>query len=159
MPHWEQKLFGALLAGLLGCCGCPAQQISPGDKIAKLISAAQEQTAYTLHYDGSYRRMRYPGGDVPRDRGVCTDVLIRAFRAAGVDLQQAVHEDMQESFSEYPQRWGLSRPDPNIDHRRVANLMTFFRRQKKSLSLPVQIPAVLPGDVIARGIWVAGFCM
>ena len=86
------------------------------------------QTRSPVIYDGSYRRIAYPGGDVPESIGVCTDLIIRAYRRVGVDLQVEVHEDMKRGFGAYPQLWGMSRPDPNIDHRRVPNLQTFFRR-------------------------------
>jgi hypothetical protein len=117
--------------------------------VEKVLAAAREQTAYTLYYDPAYRRIAYPGGDVPRERGVCTDVIVRAFRAAGVDLQQRVHEDMRENFAAYPRRWGLTQPDPNIDHRRVPNLMAFFKRAGKSLPIPRDPGAIQPGDVVA----------
>ena len=99
------------------------------DPAAVVLDAARAQIGKTIFYDASYRRMRYPGGDVPLERGVCTDVLIRAFRAAGVDLQVLVHEDMTRAFEAYPKTWGLSRPDANIDHRRVPNLKVFFERR------------------------------
>ncbi|MFT4682546.1 MAG: hypothetical protein ACJAU0_002348 [Flavobacteriales bacterium] len=84
-------------------------------------------------YDPSYFSMAYPNGDVPSDRGVCTDVVIRTYRVLGIDLQRFVHEDMNSNFAVYPQRWGLKGPDKNIDHRRVPNLMTFFERKGKVL--------------------------
>jgi uncharacterized protein YijF (DUF1287 family) len=115
----------------------------------KIIASALEQTTYTLSYDPAYVTLRYPGGDVPRDRGVCSDVIIRAFRSAGVDLQKDVHEDMRQSFARYPRLWGLARPDPNIDHRRVANLMTFFKRKGKSLPVASTADAYVPGDLVA----------
>ncbi|HOY67964.1 MAG TPA: DUF1287 domain-containing protein [Candidatus Ozemobacteraceae bacterium] len=93
-----------------------------------LLQSALEQTHLTRVYDPSYVKLAYPGGDVPIERGVCTDVVVRAFRAAGIDLQKLVHEDMARHFDRYPRRWGLKRPDPNIDHRRVPNLETFFTR-------------------------------
>jgi len=99
----------------------------------RLESAALERTTHSVHYDGRYRRLDYPGGDVPDDVGVCTDVVIRAFRGVGIDLQERVHEDMLAEFAAYPNRWGLQRPDPNIDHRRVPNLQTFFTRAGESL--------------------------
>jgi uncharacterized protein YijF (DUF1287 family) len=99
------------------------------DFVERVIAAAVAQTAQATRYDGSYRRIPYPGGDVPADVGVCTDVVIRAYRAAGVDLQQRVHEDMALAFSAYPKVWGLDRPDANIDHRRVPNLQAYFRRK------------------------------
>lgn len=112
----------------------------------ELAAAARAQVGVTVSYDPSYRRLAYPGGDVPRDRGVCTDVVIRAFRAIGVDLQVQVHEDMRRNFSRYPQLWGMRGPDRNIDHRRVPNLMTFFARRSKSLPLDAEYRA---GDVVA----------
>ena len=115
----------------------------------QVVAAAHEQLDQTLYYDPSYRRLAYPGGDVPVDRGVCTDVIIRAFRKADVDLQVLVHDDMKAAFSAYPQHWGLSRPDPNIDHRRVPNLMTFFERKNKALPLSRDPAGYLPGDVVA----------
>ena len=95
----------------------------------ELVVAARQQVGVTVIYDGSYRVLAYPGGDVPIERGVCTDVIVRALRdARGVDLQKLVHEDMRAHFRDYPQRWGLARPDANIDHRRVPNLMKYFER-------------------------------
>jgi uncharacterized protein len=102
--------------------------------VEQVIAAALAQTGQRVRYDGAYRRIPYPGGDVPSEIGVCTDVVIRAYRAAGVDLQQRVHEDMKDAFAAYPKLWGLSRPDPNIDHRRVPNLQTYFRRRGAQLT-------------------------
>jgi len=101
-----------------------------------------------VRYDGSYRKIAYPGGDVPDHMGVCTDVIIRTYRAAGIDLQVEVHEDMRAAFSEYPTRWGLGKPDSNIDHRRVLNLMTFFRRQGAAVSVSRDPADYLPGDLV-----------
>jgi uncharacterized protein YijF (DUF1287 family) len=129
--------------------GGRGRALSDSETLNSVIAAAKGQTAYTLYYDPAYRRLAYPGGDVPRDRGVCTDVIVRAFRAVGVDLQRLVHEDMSTAFRAYPQQWGLSRPDANIDHRRVPNLMTFFERSGAALPIPRDSRAVLPGDVIA----------
>ena len=127
--------------------GPPAQAGSP-DTVRDVIQAARAQIGRTVIYDGSYRRIAYPGGDVPLERGVCTDVLVRAFRAVGVDLQVLVHEDMQSAFSQYPKTWGLSRPDANIDHRRVPNLAVFFRRHGISLR-PTKTPSdYIPGDIV-----------
>jgi uncharacterized protein YijF (DUF1287 family) len=100
---------------------------------ANLLSAASAQIGVTLFYDPRYTRIGYPGGDVPIERGVCTDVVIRAYRALGVDLQQRVHDDMTRHWSAYPKLWGLRAPDRNIDHRRVPNLATYFTRHGKSL--------------------------
>jgi uncharacterized protein YijF (DUF1287 family) len=90
----------------------------------------------------------YPGGDVPLERGACTDVVVRAFRNGGVDLQREVHEDMARNFGDYPTKWGLSRPDSNIDHRRVPNLRTFFERKNKALPVTEKRADYLPGDVV-----------
>lgn len=116
----------------------------------KVIAAAKEQTEYTLHYDPTYAVLGYPGGDVPRERKVGTDILIRAFRqGANIDLQKAVHEDMKRNFAAYPQRWGLRAPDPNLDHRRVPNLMTFFTRRGKALPVTRFPEDYRPGDIAA----------
>lgn len=114
----------------------------------RVVQSARQQTEYTHHYDPAYVVLDYPNGDVPRDRGVCTDVVIRAFRAAGVDLQKEIHEDMATHFAVYPKQWGLSRPDPNIDHRRVPNMMTFFTRHKAELPSTTAPKSYLPGDVV-----------
>lgn len=108
-----------------------------------LIAGAVAQVGRTRSYDGSYRKLPYPNGDVPLETGVCSDVVIRAFRRARIDLQQLVHEDMKRSFDAYPRNWGLRRPDTNIDHRRVPNLATFFRRKGKAVD-----GAWKPGDVV-----------
>jgi len=111
-----------------------------------LAKAALAQVGVTRHYAPAYVRLKYPGGDLPLDRGVCTDVVVRAFRRIGVDLQVAVHDDMKAHFRAYPRMWGLRAPDPNIDHRRVPNLMTFFERHGKSVSGREPFE---PGDVVA----------
>lgn len=113
-----------------------------------LVSAARKQIGVTVTYDGSYRTLRYPGGDVPSDRGVCTDVVIRAYRELGIDLQRSVHEDMRANWSAYPKRWGLKKPDTNIDHRRVPNLDVFFQRHGASLPLRTRADAFKPGDIV-----------
>lgn len=113
-----------------------------------VVTAAKEQVGRTRGYDPSYRRLGYPMGDVPLETGVCTDVVIRAFRKAGIDLQVLVHEDMKANFSRYPRQWGLRRPDPNIDHRRVPNLQTFFRRNGRSLPVTRTAADYHPGDVV-----------
>ncbi|RUS65821.1 hypothetical protein CUZ56_02666 [Saezia sanguinis] len=114
-----------------------------------LVGAAREQVGSTLIYDGSYVRLDYPGGDVPMIRGVCTDVVVRAYRTAfGYDLQKTVHEDMQRAFSAYPSIWGMSKPDRNIDHRRVPNLQTFFKRQRAALAVTDNAQDYAPGDLV-----------
>lgn len=109
----------------------------------RIVSAARAQVGVTVTYDPAYRRIAYPGGDVPQSTGVCTDVVIRAMRSVGVDLQRLVHQDMKRAFSQYPPKWGLRRPDSNIDHRRVPNLQTFFRRTGRAVSGPPR-----PGDFV-----------
>ena len=121
----------------------------PEDKAARLVEAARAQIGRTLSYDGAYVRLRYPMGDVPIEHGVCTDVIVRAFRALGIDLQQEVHEDMRRAFRSYPQLWGLRSPDPNIDHRRVPNLMRFFARRGKERPVSSNRADYLPGDIVA----------
>ncbi len=113
-----------------------------------LVDAAIERLSHVVVYDGGYRRIDYPMGDVPDDIGVCTDVVIRSYRAVGIDLQQKVHEDMTASFAEYPNLWGHTRPDPNIDHRRVPNLQVLFERHGVSLSRSKNPDDYLPGDLV-----------
>jgi len=104
-------------------------EVSVSENFAdRLVEAALYRTTQKVRYDPAYVVLDYPGGDVPADTGVCTDVVIRSYRALGIDLQPLVHEDMKDSFSAYPKLWGLKRPDKNIDHRRVPNLETFFKR-------------------------------
>lgn len=114
----------------------------------RLVAAARQQTQSRVVYDGSYVRIGYPLGDVPTNRGVCTDVIIRAYRAIGVDLQALVHEDMQANFKSYPHLWGLTRPDSNIDHRRVPNLQAFFARSLARQPAAVLGNEYLPGDLV-----------
>jgi len=118
------------------------------DIAADLARAAEDRTRHHVIYDPSYVRLDYPGGDVAPDRGVCTDVVIRAYRALGIDLQVRVHEDMRRAFAQYPKIWGLRRPDPNIDHRRVPNLEVFFERRGAALPVTSDPSAFRPGDVV-----------
>lgn len=119
------------------------------DFALKLVEAARFQIGTTIHYDPSYQTLTYPNGDVSADRGVCTDVVIRALRKSnGTDLQQWVHEGMTTHFSLYPSSWGLRRPDRNIDHRRVPNLRTFFQRQAWSLPVSRHAADYKPGDIV-----------
>ena len=115
-----------------------------------LIANARRQIGTTIHYDGSYEAILYPGGDVDPSRGVCTDVVIRAYRGVGLDLQVLVHEDMKKNFAAYPSKriWGLSKPDKNIDHRRVPNLQKFFQRQNAELSKDLSRSPAKPGDLL-----------
>lgn len=121
----------------------------PNDYVDRLVAAAVAQTRSHVTYDGSYRRIPYPGGDVPDTIGVCTDVVIRAYRRIGVDLQVKVHEDMKRAFRAYPQSWGLPGPDPNIDHRRVPNLQTFFRRSGAALPVSRDPGHYRAGDLVS----------
>jgi uncharacterized protein len=114
-----------------------------------LQRAARTQIGVTTRYDARYKPIPYPNGDVDIQSGVCTDVLIRAFRRHGIDLQRLVHNDMRANFKAYPQRWGLHSPDPNIDHRRVPNLMVYFRRSGKQLLISNKSVDYSPGDIVA----------
>jgi uncharacterized protein YijF (DUF1287 family) len=130
----------------------PALALAPAARgegwVDRLTRAADGQIGRTVTYDPAYVRLDYPGGDVPADRGVCTDVIIRAYREGlGVDLQKLVHEDMSRAFAAYPRTWGLARPDRNIDHRRVPNLETFLAR--RGAALPPGTP-VRPGDLVTQ---------
>jgi uncharacterized protein YijF (DUF1287 family) len=118
--------------------------------LKKLSAAAMERTHHTVRYDSKYVRIPYPGGDVPADTGVCTDEVIRSYRALGIDLQKEVHEDMAANFGKYPNhlRWMQISPDANIDHRRVPNLMVFFSRKGTSLPLSENAHAYRPGDLV-----------
>lgn len=117
----------------------------------KLIAAAEKQVGVTTVYDPAYRRLAYPLGDVPMQQGVCTDVVIRAYRAAfGIDLQKLVHEDMKSAFSGYPAIWGLKRPDHNIDHRRVPNLEHFLKRHGAALPITGSGTDYRPGDLVTQ---------
>lgn len=115
-----------------------------------LVAAAIDRTKQSVTYNGAYFRIDYPNGDVPENYGVCTDVIIRSYRAIGTDLQVLVHEDMARDFSAYPSNriWGLSRTDKNIDHRRVPNLQTFFSRHGTSLSVSRDPKEYAPGDLV-----------
>jgi uncharacterized protein YijF (DUF1287 family) len=116
--------------------------------VTKLIAAAIAQTKQHVIYDGSYRRIPYPGGDVPSNRGVCTDVIVRAYRAVGIDLQQRVHEDMLRDFASYPKHWGMREPDANIDHRRVPNLQIFFQHEHAQKDVSSRASDYQAGDLV-----------
>lgn len=126
--------------------------LSSGERIAL---AAEQQVGVTTIYDPQYVKLDYPNGDVPAERGVCTDVVVRAFRAIGVDLQVRVHEDMQKNFDAYPKDWGLKAPDSSIDHRRVQNLTTYFQRMGKQIKGSDADVDFKPGDIVAwrLGSW------
>lgn len=114
----------------------------------KLSDAALSLTKDKVTYDPAYFTLKYPNGDIPADKGVCTDVVIRAYRKLGIDLQKEVHEDMKKNFSKYPKNWGLKRPDTNIDHRRVPNLRVFFAKFGQSKSIETNPALYAPGDIV-----------
>lgn len=124
-----------ILSGAAGLMGLPRGGVlparaQPSQRALALINAARSQIGVTTRYNGAYQRLPYPNGDIPRQTGVCTDVIIRAYRDAfNLDLQSYVHEDLKQNFDHYPALWGLTKPDRNIDHRRVPNLETFFARR------------------------------
>jgi uncharacterized protein YijF (DUF1287 family) len=120
-------------------------QVKIKDRFAdSALTLIQQRVAY----DGRYFAIDYPNGDVPPNKGVCTDVVIRAFRKVGIDLQRKVHEDMKSNFSSYPKIWGLKHPDKNIDHRRVPNLMVFFQRHGLVLPITNNPKDYVPGDIV-----------
>ena len=128
-----------------------AQSTGPASRqefTKRLVTAAIERTHHSVRYVSAYVRIPYPGGDVPADTGVCTDEIIRSYRAVGVDLQKEVHEDMAQSSTAYPSRWGRTHPDSNIDHRRVPNLMVFFQRKGESLLITTKAEVYAPGDLV-----------
>ncbi len=140
-----QRPIGAFAALLLVATSALAD-VGFGQRIAM---AAAEQVGLTLHYDPAYTQLAYPGGDVPLTRGVCSDVVIRAFRREGIDLQQLVHEDMRANFAAYPKNWGLHRPDRSIDHRRVLNLQKFLARRGFARPITQNASDYQAGDVVA----------
>lgn len=145
-----------LLLFLFACTGntsgdtvANAGQPAHKDFYGKLSDAALSIVDINIEYDPAYYKIPYPNGDVPADKGVCTDVVIRAYRKMGIDLQKEVHEDMRAHFSKYPKAWGLSKPDTNIDHRRVPNLQVYFSRKGKSLPVTENAADYKPGDVVS----------
>ena len=122
-----------------------AQPQTPAER---LIAAAYAQVGVTRSYDPSYRRIAFPDGDVPLESGVCSDMVVRAYRGLGIDLQRLVNDDMRRAFVAYPHLWGLTHPDPNIDHRRVANLATYFTRHGEKLPISSDAKDYRPGDIV-----------
>lgn len=139
------RMFGFFLLSAMVMAG-PGNSFSAG----KLVTAAKARTLVNVRYDGRYIRIPYPNGDVPNAIGVCTDLVVRAYRKVGIDLQQRVHEDMRANFMRYPSKriWGLNHPDPNIDHRRVPNLQVFFGRFGESLGASGNPTDYVPGDLV-----------
>jgi uncharacterized protein YijF (DUF1287 family) len=127
----------------------PNAEPAPTVVTSAIVSAARAQVDVTTKYDPAYVRLAYPCGDVPLDRGVCTDVVVRALRdALGVDLQQRVHDDMSTAFAQYPKAWGLTKTDSNIDHRRVPNLQRYFERSGYALPVTNDARDYVPGDLV-----------
>jgi uncharacterized protein len=146
---------GVFVAVISGCNPAESSQLVQRNapKSNKLVANARAQIGVTLTYDPAYSVLTYPQGDVPRAKGVCTDVIIRAYRDAyGIDLQQLVHADMKADFAQYPKIWGLTGPDTNIDHRRVPNLRTFFNRKGASLPISRNAKNWRPGDIFTSMI-------
>jgi len=138
-------LLAAILLLPLSINAQPATALGP-----RVAAAAKQQIGITKEYDPAYATITYPGGDVPIRTGVCCDVVIRAIRKVGIDLQKEVHEDMQKNFSAYPQKWGLTKPDTNIDHRRVPNLMRYFERHQIVLEEKLKLKeSYQAGDIVA----------
>lgn len=137
----------SLFTGLVTVLAAPPALALSGDDV---VDAARLRTQADVRYDPKYVTLTYPGGDVPADTGVCTDVIIRTYRNAfGFDFQKAVHEDMRRSFASYPKIWGLKRPDKNIDHRRVPNLEAFLKRQGAALPITKNPEDYKPGDIVS----------
>jgi uncharacterized protein len=147
------------LTGILSLTLLPRSALSDAKTVLaepwaeKLIAAAKSQIGVTLSYDPAWRRIEFPGGDVPRSTGVCTDVIIRAYRDAfGYDLQREVNADMKRNFPAYPSNWGMTRADSNIDHRRVPNLRAFFRRRGAELPVSDDASQYRPGDIVTQNL-------
>ena len=163
MLYFRSLTLALMVIGLVACCGSspanhdielelverPPTTEMHSPAIRKVLESADDQTHTTTGYTQTYYSIPYPNGDVPRETGACTDVIIRGFRNAGIDLQKEVHGDMAANFSKYPRKWGLSTTDTNIDHRRVPNLQTFFERKGKALAITRNAEDYRPGDVVS----------
>ena len=146
-----RELLATTFVAVLAAAQAPTDPSTIRQEFLKrLVAAAIERTHHTVRYVPAYVGMAYPGGDIPADTGVCTDEIIRAYRAVGVDLQKEVHEDMKHNFSAYPRigKQRAARPDANIDHRRVPNLMVFFSRQGEVLKITSRADDYAPGDLV-----------
>jgi uncharacterized protein YijF (DUF1287 family) len=149
----DRRSFTGMALTLFAAQRCAAippetETIIASGRAAKLITAARKQIGVTVQYDPAYSALSFPGGDVSRSKGVCTDVVIRAYRdALGIDLQAMVNADMKANFAAYPRTWGLKRADRNIDHRRVPNLQIFLNRNGAALDLQGSNAAWKPGDI------------
>lgn len=145
-----KRVLALFLAGILAGSILVAQPKTSDSAGRRISAAAKAQIGVTTSYDPAYVGLAYPGGDVPAHTGVCSDVVVRALREVGIDLQKEVHEDMKANFSAYPQNWGLKKPDKNIDHRRVPNLMRYFERKQIAVAGDRSAAGdYLPGDIVA----------
>lgn len=151
IKHRWQQLAVALLC--LGSTMAFGAAINKAEFTQKLVAAALERTQHLVMYNGSYYKIDYPNGDVPAHFGVCTDVVIRAYRQLGIDLQVDVHQAMRHHFNQFPKLWGLTKPDRNIDHRRVPNLQTLFKLQGEVLAITQKAEDYKPGDLVT---WMVG---
>jgi uncharacterized protein len=147
---WLALLCACVAATLSAAQGRSTAGNSRQDFLDKLVAAAIERTHHSVKYVSTYVHLDYPGGDVPADTGVCSDEIIRAYRAVGVDLQKEVHEDMLKNWADYPPKakWHQAHPDSSIDHRRVPNLMVFFSRKGESLPISLWAEDYSPGDIV-----------
>jgi uncharacterized protein YijF (DUF1287 family) len=147
---WPALLSAFVATALSVAQTTPTSRNPRQEFLDKLVVAAIERTNHSVKYVSAYVHLDYPGGDVPAGTGVCSDEIIRAYRAVGVDLQKEVHEDMVENRSEYPpkSKWHQEHPDPSIDHRRVPNLMVFFSRKGESLPISSRAEDYSPGDMV-----------
>jgi uncharacterized protein YijF (DUF1287 family) len=151
MDRWDRRAILAALGAASLARAARAQQPADADVSfpVKVAIGAELRAQKVEIYDPSYVKLAYPMGDVADDRGVCTDTVIRAFRHAGVDLQVEVHRDMRADFAAYPKIWGLTKPDRNIDHRRVPNLETLFRRKGAARTISTSAADYRPGDIVS----------
>jgi uncharacterized protein len=149
MVQWVMKVRPAyFIMWLFVTAASSEHNSSCNDSLKQFILNAHEQTKITRYYDLSYVKLTYPGGDVSPEKGVCTDVIIRAFRSVGIDLQKLIHDDMVQYFNEYPKKWGLKKPDSNIDHRRVPNIVTYLKRKGKAIEITDNGDDYQPGDIV-----------
>ncbi len=144
----KQSMVNKILLGLISLTWLMPSMIYAQTPSQTLIETARLRVNTGELYDPAYVVLSYPNGDVPRGRGVCTDVVIRAYRGLGIDLQKLVHEDMRKHFGVYSKRWGLKKPDKNIDHRRVPNLQVFFKRQGAELPISQNAADYRAGDLV-----------
>jgi uncharacterized protein len=150
VPRFRLALVAAFLLSSTAGLAAAQESSAQHDFLQRLTAAAIERTSHHVRYDSSYVRIPYPGGDVPADTGVCTDEIIRSYRAVGIDLQKQVHEDIVKNWGAYPhdQQWRQKHPDSNIDHRRVPNLAVFFSRKGESLPITYGADDYSPGDLV-----------